>query len=54
MLEGTISIPAEIEEEEEVRGTKEFTWSEILLGIFAGGKEFSNRLNQAIEEAYNL
>lgn len=54
MLEGTLSIPAAVEDEEEVQGTYEFSWTEIVLGIFAGGREFSDKVNKAIEEAYNL
>lgn len=55
MLEGTIVCPTtEIEDQEEIQGNLEFSWKEILVGIFAGGREFSDRLNEAIEEAYNL
>ena len=54
MLEGTLVCPTETEEQEEVQGSYELSWKEVILGIFVGGREFSDRLNQAIEEAYNL
>lgn len=40
------------ETEEEIQGTREFSFAEILKGILFGGKDFVNEVNAAVDDAY--
>ena len=38
--------------EEEIKGSREFSFAEILKGILFGGKDFVDEVNQAVDDAY--
>ena len=40
------------ETEEEIKGSREFSFAEILKGILFGGKDFVDEVNQAVDDAY--
>ena len=40
------------ETEEEIQGTREFSFTEILKGILFGGKDFVDEVNAAVDDAY--
>lgn len=41
-----------VSEESEIRGQKEFSFWQIVSGIFGDLKEFSEELNAAVDAAY--
>ena len=53
MPEYTINISeSDIETEEEVQGEKMFSLKNLIFGILAGGMDYVNEINRAIDEAY--
>lgn len=42
----------DIDVDEDVQGTREFSFAEILKGILFGGKDFVDEVNQAVDDAY--
>ena len=47
-----LTVDDVIDTEEEIKGSREFSFAEILKGILFGGKDFVNEVNAAVDDAY--
>ena len=52
MAKVMLTVDDVIDTEEEIKGTREFSFTEILKGILFGGKDFVDEVNQAVDDAY--
>lgn len=47
-----ISDPDIEETKEEISGERLFSWKNLIFGILAGGSDYVDNVNKAIDEAY--